>query len=64
MLLPVDSDVSGSRINWECSWLVWWLGPALIKPLVWVFELGVLFPWGEYLEPVGGGLESVFLPVF
>jgi hypothetical protein len=25
---------------------VGWLGPAFIKPLVWVFVLGVLFPWG------------------
>jgi hypothetical protein len=38
------------------SWCGGWLGPALTKPLVWVFVLGVLFPWdGCSRLLIGGG---------
>jgi hypothetical protein len=64
LVLGVGSGVSGSRIDWECSWLVWWLGPALIKPLVWVFRTGWVVSPVRVPGPVGGGLGLVFLPVF
>ena len=43
-------------------WLDGWLGPALTKPLVWVFVLGVLFPWGGCSRLLIGGGCGVGVP--
>ena len=41
-----------------------WLGPALTKPLVWVFSSGCVVSLVGDADSIGGGSGLVFLPVF
>lgn len=47
----VGAVSSGSRMHGSLRIVcVWWLGPALIKPLVWVFWTGWVVSLGWILE--------------